>query len=137
MALTIGSVSHNSMITRANATSPKSMVVWIGSAVSAVQIAHRGPPVPRGRWGQGDRLVRKAFLESEVRSDRKALKESRVLLGHRVLLVKPDLLAPRALPVLPGQLGLRVLQAKRVPLGHKALLVKPGLLVLRGLPVVF
>ena len=43
----IESVIHNSMIIRANATIPKSVVARIGITVSAVRIARRDPPVHR------------------------------------------------------------------------------------------
>ena len=85
MASMIGSVIHNSMIIRANATILKNMAARIGSTVSAVRIVHRDPPVHRVRWVRGGRQVLKVFLESEARWARKALKESLVQLVPRVL----------------------------------------------------
>ena len=92
MTLMIESVIHNSMIIRANATIPKSVVARIGITVSAVRIARRDPPVHRARWAPGDGQVLKVFLASEARWVRKARKALLVPSAPRVPQAKPVLL---------------------------------------------
>ena len=60
-------VIHNSMITHANVTIPKSMAVRIESIASAVRIAHRDLSALRVRWVQGARQGHKVFPVSEAR----------------------------------------------------------------------